>query len=141
MILKNDFSIINTSIEKEVQNAIEIAKSKSTNEFLLLVSNAQYIEKLKNCGVNPHVINYRTDINNDLNRLEFLIDYLNENYSFKTGNTVDSNKSITFELMIYTHLWESKPYLKQLFRLANLINSIDYPWYVEVPDFPKHPFI
>jgi hypothetical protein len=70
-----------------------------------------------------------------------MIDYLKSVYSFSAENTVDSKTSLTIELMIYTHLWESKTFLRQLKKLVNLCTSESYDWDVQVPDHTKHTFI
>jgi hypothetical protein len=43
--------------------------------------------------------------------------------------------------MLYTHVWESKPFLKRLFRLASLAENKSYPWNVEVPNFKREDYI
>ncbi len=43
--------------------------------------------------------------------------------------------------MIYTHIWESKPFLKQLYRMARLADKKSYDWSVNVPEMEKHKFI
>jgi hypothetical protein len=43
--------------------------------------------------------------------------------------------------MVYTHIWEAKPFLKKLYRLAHLWNGERYAWNVQIPDMSKHNFI
>ena len=64
-------------------------------------------------------------------------------YSFPSSiNQTDDNEfRLTMELMIYTHIWESKAFLKQLFRLASLVNGKSYQWEVVVPEMSKHSYI
>jgi len=56
-------------------------------------------------------------------------------------STDDDQYRINLELMIYTHIWESKPFLKRLYRIAHLLNGEEYDWRIEVPDMSKHDFI
>ena len=46
-------------------------------------------------------------------------------------------------MMIYTHIWESKPNLKKLYRLSRLVNQEGYVWDSSniVPDYCKRDFI
>jgi len=142
MIRKHDFQKLNFQVQLELKNAIEKAKNESkNNDFYLFLGNAQYIESLKETGDIPYVIDYHPDKRHDSFRLNVLMEYLNANYSFNSENTVDSFLSVTFELMIYSHMWESKPFLKQFFRFAQLTNGLDYSWDVDVPDMTKYEFI
>jgi hypothetical protein len=43
--------------------------------------------------------------------------------------------------MIYSHIWESKNLLKQLYRLSQLVLDKSYPWKVVVPEMGKQNFI
>ena len=36
--------------------------------------------------------------------------------------------------MIYTHIWESKPFLKQLYRFSLLCQGKAYPREIDIPD-------
>ena len=139
MIRKNEFKQLNSQVKTAIETAIKKAKENSkNNDFLLFLSNAQYVDYLKDSGTIPYVVDYRPDSRHDSFRLDFLMEYLNANYSFKSENTVDSFLTVTFELMIYTHMWESKPFLKQLYRFAQLTTGLDYFWDVKVPDYPKY---
>lgn len=142
MICKHDFQKLEDQVQLYLKNAIERAKKESkNNDFYLFLSNAQYIESLKENGSIPYVIDYHPDKRHDSFRLNVLMEYLNAYYSFNSYNTVDSFMSVTFELMIYSHMWESKPFLKQFFRFAQLTNGLDYSWNVDVPDMTKYEFI
>jgi hypothetical protein len=135
-------------IKEEVDDALEEAfdtarkKEKENNDFLLFLSNAEFIDKYENItNFNPYVIDYRINKLRDQDRLKFLVEYLNEAYKFKEGKTIDSKKSLNLELMIYTHIWESKPFLRLLKKLSLLCGGEEYDWKVEIPDFSKHKFI
>ncbi len=142
MITKNRF----TEIKNEVENMIcdtfnELIRSNIKN-FILFIANAEYIKHLVNSNFSPYVIDYVLDSHNDSHRQKFLMDFLNTYYSFaKKVELEDDVTRFTIELMIYTHIWESKPYLKNLYRLASIINKGNYEWDCDVPDNPKQPFI
>lgn len=131
-------------IEFEVKQAIYHAfvKAQSNQDYYLILCGARYAEILGNTSMNKYIIDYRLDHYYEESRLRTLVDYLNAQYNFpKIENTSDSKFSLTLELMSYTHLWESKPFLKQLENITLLCEGQDYNWDVNVPDYPKHPFI
>lgn len=142
MITKEDFIHIKEEVDSAIKQAFEFAKENENNEndYILFLGNAEYVEKYEG-SINPYVVDYRINGYHDQDRLSFLVDYLNDSYSFKTEQTKDTKTSISLELMIYTHLWESKPFLRLLKKLVNLCDSSEYNWKVEIPDFTKHTFI
>lgn len=129
-------------VKRAVKDAFELAKTNQIdNSYYLFLSIAQKVNSFGIAGHNPYAVDYRMDGYNDELRLNTLLEYVNHNYTLKGANTIDTGFTISVELMIYTHMWESKPVLKQLKRLVNLIDSEPYDWDVEVPDMGKHLFI
>jgi hypothetical protein len=143
MIRKEEFRKIKLEVDNAIEKSFEYAKENEGNEndYILFLSNAEFVEDYVGTNINPHVVDYRINGQRDKDRLKFLVEYLNNAYSFQAENTMDSKTSITIELLIYTHIWESKPFLRQLKKLANVCNSENYNWNVKVPDFTKHTFI
>ena len=142
MIVKEDFEKINNEVRNTVLELFSHIRQKDQkNEYYLFLANAQKV-KINNQSVNPFMVDCRIDDYNDEARSNTLIDYANHHYSFKNIEiTHDTLDSITFEMMIYTHLWESKPFLKILKRIANLVDGVEYDWDIKIPDFTKHEFI
>ncbi len=58
-----------------------------------------------------------------------------------TSKTDDNEYRLAMELMVYTHIWESERFLKELYRFASLTNKKSYDWEVIVPESSKHEFI
>ncbi|NOR27286.1 MAG: hypothetical protein GQ540_02030 [Lutibacter sp.] len=143
MITKEKFRLIKEKVESSVDEMFEMAKQNEVNknDYILFLANAENINKYHEYGENPHILDYRIFKLIDFDRRKFLLDYLNNSYSFNQEETIDSKNSLTLELMIYSHIWESKPFLRQLKKIANLCQSSDYNWLVEVPDYTKHTFI
>lgn len=75
----------------------------------------------------------------DETRLKFLSNFLSNFHSFPTSQqaTDDNEQRIHMELMGYSHIWESKPFLKKLHRLAHINNGEEYNWKVAVPEMGK----
>jgi hypothetical protein len=143
MISKTDFSSIYNEVDTALKESFAKAyqQSKKTGGFICFLADGNYHNQFEGTKLNPNVIDYSLDIIRDKNRLEYLQEFLNDRYNFEKKQTVDTSTSITNELMIYTHIWESKPFLRTLKRLADLSNYGNYQWSVEVPDNTKYTFI
>ena len=143
MIRKNEFRKIKIEVENAVNEVFEYAQKneKNLNDFLLILANGHLMESLIKSQHNPYTIDFRGDEMNDELRLNVLLEYVRHSYSFNAENTQDSQFSLSIELMMYTHMWESKPYLKILKKLSDICDKKDYDWNVEVPDMGKHEFI
>jgi len=143
MIKIERYKEINDEIIKSIKNTFNDLCENSLQEFILFLANAEYVKEYEGTKLSPYTIDYRLDIMKDTTRLEFLVAFLKSHYSFPC-----SIKKIKYdfyrmnlELMIYTHIWESKPYLKKLYRLSKLVNEKKYEWKCEIPDMSKHDFI
>ena len=65
----------------------------------------------------------------DYTRQQFLCDFLNAHYLFKDKDVLeDNNYRINIELLIYTHIWEARTFLKRLSRFAHLLCEEEYNW-------------
>lgn len=136
MIRINEFRKIDLTVQNAIRNAFEFAKKneKDKNDYFLFLCNAAYIERYEDSQMNPYVIDNRRDILIDEHRHDFLTKYLKTQYSFSQFNTSDSKESLTIEMMMYTHIWESKNFLKQLIKLLDLCLSKEYNWKFEISD-------
>lgn len=143
MINENDFQRIDNEIKQCLLLALESIKKKSLSNYILLLANGEYQEiLLRSKNLNPYTIEYPIDRYRDENRLSFLTNILNTFYSFNNNIDVyDKEQIIHLELMTYSHIWESKPFLKKLYRIAHLLNGDTYKWTVKVPDKRKFEFI
>jgi len=145
MISKTRFGEINTEIKGAIESTLDTLKQISQNSYITFLADGEFRKEYNTdtSTQNPYVIDYRIDHYKDETRLRFLTQFLSLFYSFPTEQLeVDDNEQrIHMELMIYSHIWEAKPFLKKLYRLAHLINEEDYSWDVNVPDMGKHTFI
>lgn len=143
MITFDDFEAINNEVSSAVNQAYDYLRDKTTN-YILFLANGEYHESLANShlNLNPYVIDSRDDRYKDEDRRDFFINFIRSYYSFPNKESTDDDlNKIHLELMVYSHIWESKPFLRQLYRLAILINGKTYPWIVDVPNMSKHEFI
>jgi hypothetical protein len=143
MITREEFKKIHLEVKNAIRDAFIFAHQNSLNknDFVQFLAHSEYIESLEKTQINPYIIDYTEHRHRDAFRLNHLARYLNDAYTFKNGQTEDSDDNFARELMIYTHIWESKPFLRQLRRLALLTNSEEYGWIVDVPDSSKRNFI
>ena len=135
MIREKEFRTINFEVLNAIEEAFDFGKKneKDKNDFYLFLCNAG---KVENTEMNPYVIDYNIDNLIDNDRLYFLEQYLKSHYSFPFAsyNTSDSKVSLTMEMMMYTHIWESKNFLKQLKKLRDLCDGKEYSWTSKIPD-------
>jgi hypothetical protein len=140
MINRIDFAVRTT-----IQNSFDLLLKNSLKDFILFLADGEYIDSFKNLTtkLSPYVIDYRIDKYRDESRLLFLTKFLTEHYNFPTSQIQndDDEYRMQMELMIYCHTWESKPFLKKIYRLAHLVNGEKYEWDVKVPNMSKHEFI
>lgn len=142
MIIKEQFETINRDISNAICNILNDIRNNNLSNYILYIAEGSYNENIKSDKLNPYIIDNRLDIYMDTTRLKYLFNFLNNFYKFE-NNILDDNKNRIYEeLMIYCHIWESKPYLKKLYRFSELLdNKKDYIWNVLIPEMSKHNFI
>ncbi len=146
MISIQKFDAIVHEVVAALNESFDFVKNNcSDQKYILLLADADFISRYAS---NPrvgsgYVLESREDIYKDRSRINFFTQFMDSFYSFPASapQTTDDQYKITMELMMYTHIWESKPFLKQLYRLACLVDKQPYPWIVEVPPMSKHDFI
>lgn len=145
MITRDEFALIDKEIKDCLQNTLNELQTDSLLNYIIYLADGEYKPEYENSSAisNPYVIDNRIDHYKDLTRLDFLVNFLENYYSFPYGQTQtdDNNYRISMELMIYCHVWESKPFLKKLCRLAHISNDEEYNWNVTIPEMGKHDFI
>ncbi len=146
MITRKEFAKIDQEVKDSLHETFEHLRHNCIDHnYILFLADGEYQEYLKksHLKLNPYSIDNREDRYKDQSRQNFFIRFMQLFYSFPKGRpkTDDNEFRLTMELMIYTHIWESKPFLKQLFRLASLAKGDSYKWVVEVPEMSKHEFI
>lgn len=142
MITREKYCEINDEIKLSVTSALDELRNLDLGNYILFLADAEYFEN-SSSQTSPYRIDNRLDTIIDSTRIEFLSKFLTEYYRFplSQSSTDDDSYRMNLELMVYSHLWESKSYLKKLYRLANLLDNKDYEWEVQVPPMGKHKFI
>ncbi|MBS0646507.1 MAG: hypothetical protein JSR97_07955 [Verrucomicrobia bacterium] len=141
MITKIEFAKIYNEVDNAIEDALNALFAFNQNSYALFLADGEYTKTVS--GYSPFSIDYRVDGYLDETRLRFLSQFLNEHYSFAPPltQTVDDEYRIQIELMIYTHIWEALPFIKKLYRLAQLLDGKNYKWCAQVPLMGKHNFI
>lgn len=143
MITKENYLRIWGEVKECVDDALDSIKSKSESNYILLLANGEYNELyMRRSTCNPNTIECSLDNMLDYDRLEFLTDFLQTFYSFDGfGKVEDDVQRLHMELMIYTHIWESQPFLKKMYRIAHSLKGDRYAWSVSVPRQSRQEFI
>ena len=145
MITKDDFFVIDIKVKESINAILDKLKNLDQSNYVLFLADGEYISDYDNTNQNisPYCIDYRIDGYKDETRLKFLSEFMTKYYSFPPNQekTNDNHYRMNLELMVYTHIWESKPFLKKLHRIAHLIQGQEYDWKIQVPDMSKHDFI
>lgn len=144
MIRKKEFISLKIQVEQAVNEVFDYARKheKNKNDYILFLSRSKYEPKYEGKDkINPWLLDHSLDEILDRDRIDFLLEYLNTQYNFRAMNTSDSKFSLTMELMIYTHLWESKRNLAMFKKLADLCDSKPYDFNFDVPNDRKYNFV
>lgn len=144
MITIEKFTEIRNEIKSALNGVFNQSKDNEHN-YITFLAEGEFKPHLFETvqKFNPYTIDNREDRFMDETRLNFFVDFMTQYYSFPKGqeSVLDDSYRINLELMIYTHIWESKPFLKKLFRLSTVLDGQPYPWEVQIQDMGKHKFI
>jgi hypothetical protein len=141
MITLTEFEKIDKEVIDSINELLDLVKAKSLH-YVLFLSNGEYMPSLYQTRLNPYTIDSMEANAIDRTRREFFSSYMTEMYSFPNKASVASNiNGIQLELMIYTHIWESKNFIRTLKRLSVLADGKCYPWSVTVPWSGKEDYI
>lgn len=167
MITFTEFRKIDKEVKDAITSTLDGLKASARENYILFLANGDYRKELDNASskLNPNVIDYQGYLHRDETRLNFLASFLKAFYSFpKVKLTLwgkflslfnpslrksiseekvinDDELRMNMEFMVYSHTWESENFLKDLYRLAILVDTGNYEWNVEVPPMGKHDFI
>jgi hypothetical protein len=146
MITEQDFAAIDKEVQESLNAIFDYIRQHHPSDYVLLLADGEFKEEYLHTTpkYEPYVIDSREDFYIDETRVKFFVEFLKTFYTFPkggTGSVEDSDIRQQMELMIYTHVWEAKPFLKRLYRMALLCNDGIYEWNVTVPPMGKHEFI
>ncbi|MCY0976869.1 hypothetical protein PGH12_06850 [Chryseobacterium wangxinyae] len=144
MITRTRFREIDNEIKSLIRKTLDEIRLNNFENYILYIADGDYNDDFAtHPKFSPYIIDNRIDLYKDDTRINFLTRFMTTFYSFPPDveEVTDDEYRIYMELMVYCHVWESKPYLRKLYRFALLANNEDYDWKVEVPEMSKHDFI
>ena len=143
MIRRGEFRKLQLEIQSAIDELYETAKSneKNKNDYVLFLARSSYNIKINKTKNNPWQLDNQFEEFIDRHRVDFLLQYLNKQYNFEEKISTDSKFTLSLELMIYTHLWESKHNLGNFKKIADLCDSKDYDWNMKIPSDSKYKFV
>jgi len=145
MITKEKFATVKSQISTEILKYMANVRDKNQSHYIMFLSNCRYEPLLENnlLAKSPYTTDNYKDVFADESRIKFLIDYLKLFYSFPGGEktSVNEEHATHIELMIYTHIWESRPFLRRLLTLSHLLTDKPYNWNPIIPDYNLSDFI
>lgn len=146
MINKDLFLKITKNVNELINNSFNQLYLDYPEEYVLFLASGEYdeiIARNNSLNISPYTISgHNIDNYYDFTRENFLCEFMNLNYDFSEITEIQDNKfRINVEFLIYTHIWEAKPFLKRLYRLGNLLCGSEYDWKVQIPLYNKSHFI
>lgn len=128
------FADLEDEVRGIICQALDAMKVKSPSDFVLLLARADFHEWLDrdNLDLTPYVIEDERGTMMDITRQTFLVKYVNSYIDKLMSNQEESDEEREYELniqmMMYSHIWESVLFLKQLERIALVLNGKGYLW-------------
>ncbi len=146
MISLNEFTKITNEVITSIEKSLYYLFTNYPEDYVLFLASGEYDETLtynKKLNLMPYMISgHNLDYFFEYTRLDFLSGFLNRYYTFEDENVLlDDSYRLNIEFLIYIHIWEAKPFLKKIYRLANLLNGKEYDWKVSIPNYNKSKFI
>lgn len=131
LLHKIDFEVSNA-----IQEALDTICRISQPNFCLLIARAGVQPMLENIGKSRYVMDNAMDVYHDETRQQFYLNYLNANYrkGVLDYSQKDGLDKLYIEMMIYSHLWDSQRFLKDIYRISTMIAGKPYDWELELED-------
>ena len=133
------------SIINEVQNAIndcfQFAGMNNHNAFILFLAKARWYGD----PINNYLLDFMGDDYKDETRNCFYVHYMKEFYPTRLYDYKEDSSNCAYnlqiEMLIYSQLWESHPFLYKLASLAQICTDEFYDWKLTIPDNRLYEFI
>lgn len=127
---------IEFKISSAIEEALILLSNISQPNYCLLIARAGVNLLLENIGKSRYIIDNAEDVYYDETRQQFYLNYLNANYRHGILNysEKDGLDKLYVEMMIYSHLWDSQRFLKDIYRIATMISGKPYDWELDLED-------
>lgn len=127
---------IDFKVSSAIEEALAALCKVSQPNFCLLIARAGVQPMLENIGKSRYVMDNAMDVYHDETRQQFYLNYLNANYrkGVLDYSQKDGLDKLYIEMMIYSHLWDSQRFLKDIYRIATMVAGKPYDWELELED-------
>ena len=142
---------IKNEVRAAIQEAFTCALYKNPGSFVLFLARGDYNhlfdgDRFANLDPkpSPYCLDFMPDTYRDETRNKFYVRYhnrryKNDNFKYDGDEGIDD---LCIEMMIYSHTWESVVFIKDLYRLSNIVSGKDfYDWDVNKYDFHGYSII
>ena len=142
---------IKNDVTAAIQEAFTCALHTNPGSFVLFLARGDYNhlfdgDRFANLDPkpSPYCLDFMPDIYRDETRNKFYVRYLNrryknDNFKYDGDEGIDD---LCVEMMIYSHTWESVVFIKDLYRLSNIVSGQEfYDWDVTKKDFHGYSII
>lgn len=127
-----DFRYWESEILCIVDRLLDKIKNISFSDYVLLLSRASYQVENEGTFLSPYVIQSNLELIQDESRRQFLHTYLNQYTYFLEKNIFYTNDmleyNVNMQLMLYSHVWESRCFLMNLKRIVSILSRKGYVW-------------
>ena len=138
---KQQFLHIANEVHKAINDCFQFAGKNNPNAFMLFLAKARWYGN----PINKYLLDYMGDDYKDETRNCFYVHYMEEFYPTKLYDYKEDSGSCSYnlqiEMLIYSQLWESHPFLYKLASLAQICTDDYYDWKLVVPDNRLHEYI
>lgn len=118
------------AVTRAIGQAYDYCIAHHHDDFVLFLAHPEYETNWFDTGKAVVLMDSAIDALKDESREKFYVRYLRRNYN-KEGFCYEGEDGIDdlhIEMMIYTHIWESTYFFKQLSRLVGVISGDGYMW-------------
>ena len=138
---KQQFLHIANEVHKAINDCFQFAGKNNPNAFMLFLAKARWYGD----PIKKYLLDYMGDDYKDETRNCFYVHYMEEFYPTKLYDYKEDSSSCAYnlqiEMLIYSQLWESHPFLYKLASLAQICTDDYYDWKLVVPDNRLHEYI
>lgn len=123
-------------VSSAIEEALVTLSRISQPNYCLLIARAGVLPMLENVGKSRYVMDCAMDVYHDETRQQFYLNYLNANYNKGVLNYTEKDglDKLYVEMMIYSHLWDSQRFLKDIYRISTMIAGKPYDWELDLED-------
>ena len=139
MITNANFQLFEPAVLEAVEELFQLCHKNEyrENDFLVFLENGHFDSKNGINGYSPFSIGLGREGMKDNDRMAFIEFFTSIPFEKNYNNAISVQEkfdiwrnSVSFSMMVYTHFWESKVFLRKLKILALMIEGKEYDWHL-----------